>query len=438
MTITLDTQTRGHHPHSPSSLQSSEACAHFENEQHESEAARLGTLQHKAAETRDLSILDDPAHVAAVKRAIALEDAFIERLTITKEHVGGENYIFEQLVPPQVVREVYLPVDASHVEIVPCDIPHSGEGLHTIWRGITGGYPDTVLVQPLTKQAVVLDWKFGKEYVTPTCDNMQGKAYAAGVLEAFPEVDEVTVVFYHPHLEVDEFGEILSKDYYTHAFTRDERKFIELQIRTFVARKKLARAQGLNSSEIPQLPKTSLCIWCANKAKCKPLGALMVLGASKHKEIVVPELLNPAELSTPQQYAAAYRFANEFEALAKAVKRRVTDAATKDGIDLSGEGLEVSRRRDPSIEKPAEIKRIALENYGVTEAEFDSCVSIPITKIDTIIKAKAPKGKGAPTVRAFRDEAQKAGALVMGEGYLFLRETKKEKGEASVEKDLDI
>jgi hypothetical protein len=437
MTRILDTQTRGHHPHSPSSLQSSEACAHFENEQRESEAARLGTLQHKAAETRDLSILDDPAHIAAVNRAIKLEDAFIERLTITDEVVVASPEAGEQLtiqrVPPQVVREKYLPVDASHIEH-----EHLVHDEYRAWAGVTGGYPDTVLIQPLTKQAVVADWKFGKEYVTPTCDNMQGKAYAAGVLEAFPEVDEVTVVFYHPHLEVDEFGEILSKDYYTHTFTRDERKFIELQIRTFVARKKLAKAQGLNNSEIPQVPKTSLCLWCANKAKCRPLGALMVLGASKHKEIVVPELLNPTELSTPPQYAAAYRFANEFEALAKAVKRRVTDAATKDGINLSGEGLEVARRRDPSVENPAEIKRIALENFGVTETEFDACINIPITKIDAAIKAKAPKGKGAPTVRAFRDEAQKAGALVMGEGYLFLREMKKEKSEAAAEKDLDI
>lgn len=443
----LDTQTRGHHPHSPSSLQSSEACAHFENEQRDSAASVAGTLQHKAAETRDLSILDDPEQVAAVERALAIEDAWIERLSAFDEeareraHETGFNYTGHERLP-DVVREKYLPVDAAHVEVVLSGLEESDDGARSVssyrqekWRGITGGYPDTVLVQPATGEAAILDWKFGRHPVTPTKDNMQGRAYAAGVFEAFPSVEKVTVVFYHPYLEVNDAGEPSPNPDYTHTFLREEREFIELQVRTFVARKKLAIAEGFHGSIAPT-PKTDLCLWCAKKATCPALGSLMVLGASKHKEITVPDVFNPTELTKPEDYAAAYRFANQFELVAKSIKRRVTDAAMKDGVDVPG--FKLTRRKDPEITNVSELKRVAVEKFGVTSEEFDNCANVPITKIDAAIKAKAPKGKGAPTVKAFRDAAQEAGALVMGEGYLYLREVSKEEKPAIEEADLVI
>ena len=439
MTEKLDTQTRGHHPHSPSSLQSTEACAHFKNRQSDSEAARIGTLQHKAAETGDLSILEDPAQVAAVLRALKVENAWVGNLTVCDEWEANDDVegpcLQQALIAPEVVREKYLPVDASHVEVAETKQP-DGTSIFEKWLGITGGYPDTVLIQTRTGEAAVLDWKFGKNFVTPTVDNMQGRAYAAGVFGAYPLVKKVTVVFYHPYLEVDDDGNVYQKPEYTHTFLREERDFIELQCRTYVAKKKLALEQGLNKSVIPQIPKTDLCLWCANVAECKPLGALMVLGASKHKEITVPDVFNPTELTKPEDYAEAYRFANQFEAVAKSIKRRVTDAAVKDGIEVPG--FEIKRRRDPEIKNPSVLKQIALEKFGVTEAEFDACVNVPITKIDAAIKAKAPKGRGAPTVRAFREAAQEEGALVMGEGYLYLQEVKVDKPAAVEQKDLDI
>ena len=68
----LPANDRGHHPDSPSSLQSTAACAHFENLQRETAAAAAGTLQHHAAETRDLSKLDEQEQVDAVNRCIAI------------------------------------------------------------------------------------------------------------------------------------------------------------------------------------------------------------------------------------------------------------------------------------------------------------------------------------------------------------------------------
>lgn len=410
------TVSRGHHPDSPSSLQSSEACAHFSQEDRDSEASKAGTLQHAAAETGDLSILEDQEQVAAVHRYLSVVEKWRQEL----RRLGA--------VKIEDVREVYLSVGD--------DVVVDEEG--RVWKGVTGGFPDNILVGTFEngdQLGVVVDAKFGKHLVSPTSDNMQGISYSRAAMEKWPCITEVVCQFYHPYIEVDDEGEIKELPQYTHVFLRAEYDRLELLIRATVAKKKLAKATGF-CGPVPAKPKTDLCLWCDQKAECRALGALMVLGASKHKEIVVPDVFNPAELTKPEDYAEAYRFANQFELVAKSIKRRVTDAAVKDGIEVPG--FEIARRREPSIENPSELKRIAIEQFGVTEAEFDACVNVPITKIDAAIKAKAPKGKGAPTVRDFRAAAEQKGALKMGDGYLYLREVKGEKASGTIEKDLDI
>lgn len=414
------TQTRGHHPHSPSSLQSSEACAHFVNEQRDSAASKAGTLQHQAAETRDLSVLEDQEQVAAVERALALEDSCIERLRyLASEHDLGE---------VEIVKEEYLPVCEFNREIV------TGPDWEREWLGITGGYPDVVL--KLKHIGIILDWKFGKHYVTPTAANLQGKAYAAGAFEKWPELEEITVIFFHPYLEVAEDGQVCPRDEYTHTFLREDRDRIELEIRTVIERKKIAQKDGLHSTQIKPTPKTDLCLWCANKALCPENGRLMVLGASKHKDIQVPDVFNPTLLTKPEDYAAAYRFANQFEIVAKAIKKRVTDAAVTEGVDVTG--FEITRRRERTLGDSSQVKRVLIEGGFLTEDEFDDCANVPITKVEEKIKLKAGKGKGALRLREFEEALTEAGLLTVGDGYLYLRETKGEKKPAVDEKPLSI
>jgi hypothetical protein len=393
-------------------LQSSEACSHFQQENRDSEASKAGTLQHAAAETGDLSILEGPEQVDAVTRYLGVVEKW-------RQHLAGLG-----AVKIDDVREVYLSVGEDLV------VDKDGR----VWKGVTGGFPDNILVGTFedgSQLGVIIDAKFGKHLVTPTADNMQGISYSRAAMEKWPAIREVACQFFHPYVEVE-----AELPQYTHTFSRDDYDRLELLIRASVAKKRKAKLDGLNNSSIPATPKTDLCLWCENKAECKALGALMVLGASKHKEISVPDVFNPTELTKPEDYAAAYRFANQFELVAKAVKRRVTDAAMKDGIDVPG--FRLQRRRDPEITNVSALKKLAVETFGVTPEEFDNCASVPITKIDAAIKAKAPKGKGAPTVKAFRDAAQEAGALVMGEGYLYLREVSKEEKPAIEESDLVI
>lgn len=440
-------ELRGHHPHSPSSLQSSEACAHYLGEQRESAAATAGTLQHRAAETRDLSILDDPEHVAAVNRALVLEDACIAELQATVDSSGS---VEDPVISTGVVsvKEEYLAVCADHIEEVEAGrvervdvIPGAGfirtrrcyETIWEKWFGITGGFPDNVLMAgPL---GIILDWKFGKELVTPTRENLQGKSYAAAAFEKWPQLQEIKVIFFHPHVEIDSEGDTSLMPEYTHVFKRSDCEAIELELRTVIAKKKLAKETGFDGP-IPATPKTSLCLWCAKKAVCPANGRLMVLGASKHKEIEVPDVFNPCELTKPEDYAKAYRFANAFEAVAKSIKARCTEAALTENVVIPG--FELTKRTERQLGAPSAVKAVLIEKGFITEQEYDDCANIPITKVEERIKSKAAKGKGAARLREFEAELTDAGLLTRSDGYFYLREVKNQKLVAVEEKPLNI
>ena len=392
MTDKLDTQTRGHHPDSPSSLQSSEACPHFLNEQRESQASLDGTLQHKAAETRDLDLLDSVEQQHAVRKCLKIEDDWTTNLTAM---VG---------TAPETLHEIYLPVGDDTV-------PGDGGS----WTGVTGGYPDTVMIAgPL---GVILDWKFGKIFVTATEKNLQGMAYARALFQKFPGLEEVLVQFYHPYLEEDPLPE------YTHVFSRGDSDRMELRIRVVVARKNLARQQGLHGS-IPPAARTNLCLWCAKKGDCPALATIFSEVSEKHEAIAVPGNVKLADLKTPGDFAAVLKVASIAELWAKSIKRRATDAVLTE--DMLVPGYELVRRQEREIHSVKVVRDEAIRP-GLTLEEFAICLSPPITKVETMIadKAKLAGDKAAPKVREFQERLEESGAVTLSPGATFLKESRK-------------
>lgn len=69
-------------------------------------------------------------------------------------------------------------------------------------------------------RADLFDWKFGFNYQGDAKSNLQGKAYALGLMCEYPGVDEVTVHFYYPNLD-DVDGQ---PTHTTFTFTREEHK----------------------------------------------------------------------------------------------------------------------------------------------------------------------------------------------------------------------
>lgn len=397
----FDTAQRGHHPDSPSSLQPSAACSHFVNHQRETDASAAGTLQHKAAETRDLSILEDLDQIEAVKRCLAIEDGWVARLTALDFAVT-------------VVREKYLAV---------CPREHITDEHGRVWDGITGGYPDTQLVayNPTSKQRllVILDWKFGKHLVTPTRDNLQGMAYSLAALQEYEDATECVVVFYHPHIEGDE-----QKPEYQHVFTRADMAEMELRIRNVIARKRRAQREGW-ASDIKPCPSTNLCLFCdyVDKASCPAVAQLALVSSAKYEPLSVPDEVRPSYLTDPAHMKDAYRISGVIEKLAKQIRKRVTDAVITEGVVI--DGMQVVTKSDREVQSVEAVAEAAAE-FGVDKSDFTECLSLPITKVETLVKAKAPKGKGAALVREFQKALEERGAVKKGKPYSYLIESKED------------
>lgn len=396
----LDTAQRGHHPDSPSSLQASEACPLFENEQRDSQASKDGVLQHKAAETRDLTILDgNESWIGAVQRCIELEDLAIASLT------DGESF-------PTVVREVRLSVGD--------DIVVGEDGV--VWPGVTAGFPDTLIVSWDGKSAIILDYKFGKIPVTPTRNNLQGKAYALAALEKYPQLEDVTVVFFAPH---QMWSDEEQQGKYVHVFTRADMPAMENRIRTVIKRKHEAKAaleaSGGRDWSAAQ-PRHDLCVWCNLKGRCTKNLELVIQAGVKHELAAIPPQFTAIEISTPEQVAAAYKTVAHLEPILKAIKKRCTELAlTQD--NMLPENWKIVRRQDREITSLEAVVEAA-KRHGVKKKELETIYTIPISKVEALIKSKAEKGLGAAAVRGFSETLEELGAVKLGPPVHFLQEVK--------------
>ena len=413
MSQKLDTQTRGHHPDSPSSLQSSEACALFENEQRDSVAGEVGTLQHKATETRDSIALEK----ALDKLGLSAEtvDDKIEGVRIALEYEDAQRRRFRDAgIPFREIAEKYFPVGDDRVED---------------YVGVTGGFPDNVLLS--AEQAIVLDWKFGKIPVTETRENLQGIAYALGVFQAYPTVQEVEVHFFHPH---QNWSQEEQERKYVAVFGRPEIPALELRVRTVVARK---RAAGLRlKSSIPAdwadaVPKHDLCIWCARKGDCKTLHAKVIKAASKHPDFLIPTEVNHLALTRAEQVTTAFLWATQLTSIATSVKKRAADMVLTEGLEL-GDNIKLVKRTERFITSPVKLVRLAIK-HRIGLLSLFRAASISVSKLESAVKARAPKGGGAAAVRQFQSELEESGISKKAQPIYFLQEAK-----APKEKNKDI
>lgn len=400
----LDTQTRGHHPDSPSSLQASEACPCFVNEQREeteNSASAKGTLQHKAAETRDLDILHgDEAMVSAVQKCLGYEDRVIA-------------YFRSRGVEPIIEKEVYLSVGDDLVSE-----KFSGENIGNRlieWEGITGGYPDIVIYSLTLNEAHILDWKFGAVPVTPTKDNVQGHSYELGlrkhILKKYgKKIGSVTVHFFAPN---QGWTDQEQEEKYIHTFSPEDTSTRELRIRTIIAQKKSPNAK-------PRA-KVDLCIWCAKKGDCEANKAAIIPLEGKYEDLVCPDVVAPHKLALPSQFAAAMKFAGQVELWAKAVKARCRDVALTEGIDVPG--FKLVGRADRKVESVKTFQEVALKN-GMTPDQFLETLTPSLTAVEDFVKKAAEKGKGAAAIRQLTSDLEEAGATSKGKPYYFLKECK--------------
>ena len=373
--------TRVHHPYSPSTLQSREACPCWTPSGGTTEAAEAGTMQHDAAEVG----LDDPRLTDAQAAAVAQCRAFCDDLA-------------SKFPGALLLSEQYLPVDDEKVA--------APDG--ALFLGTTAGYMDWGLVTADRLHGELVDFKFGAHAVEDALHNTQGIAYALGLLKKFPTLRDITVTFLLPHRdEVDQ-----------HTFDMTDAGALLLRIKAIVHRALEAnRAGDFRTAR----PSVSACSFCGRLGTCPKVAELALKVGRKYRPIDIPESLTPSLMLDPAQVGLGLQVAQVLKAWAEAYRAQATQKTILSD-EFVPEGYKLVSSTKRSVRKAMGLVEIARE--FLPEAQWPLLVElfdVPLGPVEKLISAAAPRGSKEDTVEEFGKRILEAEVVEEGEPYAYLR-----------------
>ncbi len=403
---------RKHHPYSPSSLQSREACPKFipaDGPVHE--MAITGTMQHDSVDSQ----LDDPRLPDYRAMAVAQCLAFMEERQ--KLYPGGKTY-----------REEYLPIDDEWVRVeedrvIEFTIVDPDTGLEAIgfrkervlveYQGTTAGYADVAIISADKIASEIIDWKFGNNAVEGAENNVQGIAYALGLLKKFPRLIQIRVWFIMPHL--DHVSE--------HTFTKTDFGGMMLRIRTIVKRAQEAHKNPEDFSYAR--PNVGSCLFCGLIGRCPKVAETVINLGKKYNPLEIPDEVNPSLVLDSKQVAVGIRLAQVVQTWAEAFKRQAT-AKTIADPNFIPEGYVLVSSQKRKVKNAKELGELAKTYLPDADKEMvEGLYDIAITAVEKLISTAAPRGKKESTVDEFSEKALEAGALEQGSPFAFLRQARK-------------
>jgi hypothetical protein len=384
-----------------------EGCPKFQQRDGEvHEMAKIGTRQHDAVDSK----LDDPSlpdyRAAAVVECIQFAE---ERL---KAYPGGK-----------MLREEYLPVDDEQIlnpawvewnrdpEKKKKDMPRK------LFLGTTAGYMDIGIISADETEAELIDWKFGNNAVEPADNNVQGIAYALGLLKKFPNLNRIKVRFIMPHL-----------DYTTeHTFTRSDFGALMVRVRTIV-RRSIEAGKDPNDFSMAT-PNTSSCLFCGLIGRCPKVAEIALKLGKKYRPLEIPANVTPSTVSDPKDVAIGIKLAAIVATWAEAFRRQAT-ARTVEDPNFIPDGyvlVESQRRVVVEARKLGDIAKtfIPPEHQHLVDALYD----VPIGELEKLVSTWAARGQKEKTVEDFGKKAITDGALELGKPFAFLRQNRVQEGD---------
>lgn len=380
-------EERIHHPYSPSKLQLIEACPKYASSFTDSEAAATGTKQHNVAETgEDDATLPDEKILAVIECQKFVE----ERIAL---YPGCT-----------VFREDYLPIDGLEV---PC--PKTGKP----FKGTTAGYLDVGIVSADWKTAEIADFKFGQNAVEKASNNLQGFGYLLGLFKRFPSLEKITVWFVMPHRD-----EVTGAE-----FKRDQFDGMYLRIVTVVRR---AIEANKNPEDFSMAVANGGCIFCDLIGKCPKVAETVLRVGKKYRPLDFPESISTNVFKDPAQIEKGLKLAQLLKVWAEAYRSGAT-AKTIDDKNFIPEGFDLVQMTKRSVKDARALGEFAKSFLNTPElvAQVERLYDIPIGKLEKLVSLAAPRGSKETTVEKFGEEALKAGHIVSGQPFAFLRQSKK-------------
>jgi len=279
----------------------------------------------------------------------------------------------------------------------------------SICNGLTFGTFDYLAISG--KKSVLVDAKFGYNPVDDAEINIQGWAYAIGVFEKYPEVDEVQVHFAQPRLNAHSFGIF---DRATH--------FKKMQARVATV---IARAESPLKKPTPTNLET--CTYCSKIGDCEVhhSNALIISkGYDSLHENELPDLFHPSQLATPAKRAQAQVLASVMEKWCESVKKSNTEFVLMGG-DVPGFKM-VEKKGARKVTNSAVAYKVARE-FGLSPEEFAETVTVSPVKLENKIAELAPTGSKEKTKQQVEDFLLDRNALEFGQTAIYLARDKANK-----------
>lgn len=404
----MDTETRTHHPYSPSSLQSLEVCPCFQSRESKHVRTIIGTIAHKVTETRedDLRLSDEDAAAAAecldfydgrVKLAIGSRQ---DAVNMKAHALGGDNglSLAERLISPVIeLQEAYLSVD---------DIIFS-DGV----KATTAGFVDRVIVTHCRTYAELFDWKFGMWPVEKAENNVQGIAYTLGLFRKYPTLNAARFFFKQPHT-----GDI------THSyFTREMLPALYLRVAAIVARARKARALAAKGDFSMANPTVPNCLFCANIAECTKVLDIAIKVGKKFNPLMVPDDITPTKIHNARDTKFGMQLCAVLAVWAPAYRGRLTDRVLNRTVDCP-EGFMIAEGHSSRKVKDVKKLREIAEQY-LSKEVYDKLLSQEPTfgDLESAIQEQAPRGHKTRVLQEFQKKILESGAVAPGDSYPYLK-----------------
>lgn len=378
---------RVHHPYSPSTLQSLEACPCYEGKQSAKPHPRtiIGTIAHGVVETgEDNAQLDDDD----MSHAADCIDFYERQRTLMEQRGAGITEL----------KETYLSVDDL-------EFPDGA-------KATSAGFIDCAIISHDQIYAEIMDWKFGLWEVEKADNNLQGIAYALGLFRAYPKLSQIKFWFKQPVI-----GNVTS-----HVFTRESIPELYLRVQVVVARAREARAKKDFSTARPMIPA---CNFCKHIGICPRVTEFACHVGAKFYPLDIPASITPNEVHSPHDTQLGLRLASVLEVWAKSYKGTITDRVLR-GDAKTPDGFTLQSRTPREIIDPKKYKEVALRY--LTSEEYETTLKASFGAVEDLIKDKAPRGQKSAQVDEFGAALVDIGAVEFGQAYTFLRAaTKKDK-----------
>lgn len=418
MSDTAPQAERAHHRYGTSKFQYLDACAAFESQSGTNAAAEEGTFFHTIMDEgielvkkgKYPTLLGAVCFLTMSSRYLDEKDADLLKFCAIKvdeyliRKIGGKG--------PRILNEVKVSI------------------LRPDKSQLNHGYLDLLLAWP--GMAVLIDYKFGWQPVTPAKENLQGMGYSLAVLQAAHNVTKIGVVFLQPKLHsVTE-----------HVWNRSQLPDMYQRLSDVISRAEFVRANP--DQALKYMSAGYWCEYCKHQGICATRANYAGVVAKSYGSLPVPRTFDAAQLTDPQDIALARYWCDCVESFCAGIKEHAKKKAEELGGSLSVTlpdgsvityGIE-TKKTDRVLGNTAEVAE-ALKDLSLTPEQVLAASSINLGALETLVKdtaTMAAKAEGKKlTKKAAWEQAciylESLGLLTRPEGeikYLKLQKHQKQ------------